>query len=91
MLDDGQVIHQDIVLTSLDSLRDLCHTKQQPVNKSIECLVREGLWRSHLIVILRGCRGHVLEMLLSHVHVLDWTVGGARVGVDPHALHLLYW
>jgi len=30
MLDDGQVIHQDIVLTSLDSLRDLCHTKQQP-------------------------------------------------------------
>ena len=46
---------------------------------------------SYLIVILGGSGGHVLEMLLTHVHVLDGTVGGAWVRVDPHSLHLLYW
>ena len=46
---------------------------------------------SYLIVILRGGWGHVLEMLLTHIHVLDRPVGGAGVGVDPHPLHLLYW
>ena len=45
----------------------------------------------YLVVVLGRSWWHVLEMIVSHVHVLDWTVGGARVGVDPHALHLLYW
>ena len=45
---------------------------------------------SYLVVILGRGWWHVLEMC-PHVHVLDRPVGGSRVGVDPHALHLLYW
>ena len=45
---------------------------------------------SHLVIILGRGRRHVLE-ISAHVHVMDGAVGGARVGVYPHPLHLLYW
>ena len=45
---------------------------------------------AHLVVILGRGRGHVLE-ICPHVHVMDGAIGGTRVGVYPHPLHLLYW
>ena len=60
-------------------------------NKHNQYLDQARVLLTDLIVILRWGGGHVLEMLLTHVHVLDGTVGRARVRVDPHPLHLLYW
>ena len=45
---------------------------------------------TNLVIVLWGCWRHVLKVS-AHVHVLHRAVGGARVGVDPHSLHLLYW
>ena len=44
----------------------------------------------YLVIILRRSWWHVLEMS-SHIHVLNWAIGGSGVGVDAHSLHLLYW